>query len=505
MSDLGGGSRSWDVIVVGAGSSGSVLASRLAVEGGRRVLLVEAGRDHPPEVGWPRELTHGAPIEAADHMMLFEGQYTAAQSMAFVARGRVVGGSGALNGGMFMRGVDEDYDAWGSPLWTAATFLEHFRRQETDLDFPGSPIHGDAGPIPVRRAPRAEWPRYQADFYAAVRDLGFGEKADLAASEGSGIGAIPMNIVDGLRTSAAMAFLDPARACPTLTILPETNVLRVLVDGGRAVGVVAACGDEVVELRAGEVVLCASGIMTPHLLVHSGIGPATALEELGLPVVQDLRGVGKNASDHPALSIEYATPDEYRPEGTSRYESMLVHTSGVGGARNDLHVFPTYLSLDDSLKLVACLEVPEARGTVSTTSAEPTDLPRIDFHYLEHEHDRVRIREAARLVLELADRPALKLLRGARLDLDDVDVGDDRELDAWIAESLDSAMHTSGTCRMGPASDPDSVVDDHGRVHGVEQLRVADVSIAPVLPRVPVNATAIAIGSRIADLMLEGG
>lgn len=496
---------SWDVIVVGAGSSGSVLASRLAQEGGRRVLLVEAGGDYPPEVGWPRELTHGSPIEAADHMMLFEGQYTSAQSVAFVARGRVTGGSSALNGGMFMRGVDEDYDAWRSPLWSAGTFVDYFRRQETDLDYPDSPIHGDSGPIPVRRAPKARWPRYQADFYAAVQSLGFEEKADLAVSEGCGVGAIPMNIVDGLRTSTAMAYLDPARACPELSILPDTNVLRVLIDQGRATGVLAAGPSGVVELRASEVVLCASGVMTPHILTHSGIGSAAKLRQLGVPVVQDLPGVGQNAQDHPSIAVEFATPDEYRPEGTSRYETMLVQSSGIGGDRNDVHVFPTYLSFDDSFKLVSCLEVPRSRGVVETVSDDPSDLPKIEFRYLEHQDDRVRVREAVRLILELADQPALKPLRGARLDLGDVEVSNDEALDAWVAESLDSAMHTSGTCRMSATEDPESVVDDHGRVHGVEQLRVADISIAPVLPRVPVNATAVAIGSRIADLMLEGG
>jgi len=492
----------WDTVIVGAGSAGCVLANRLTASGDRRVLLIEAGPDFPPEAGWPHSITHGDSMELADYFMLFDGRYTDTQAAAFVVRGRLVGGSSAVNGCMFMRGIAEDYDSWGSPQWSYSSVLPSLQRQERDLDFGSGDIHGGEGPIPVRRAPSGSWIPHQAAFHEAVTRMGFQEKADLSRSAGEGVGPIPMNRVDGIRVSAAMGYLDPARSRPNLSISAQTEVLQVLIEAGRATGVLAKRQGRLVRIDADEVILCTSGLMSPHLLIHSGIGPAPILSRLGIPIVTDLPGVGQNLRDHPSIAIETEPPDSFRPGPEDPvYQTMLVLTSR-GGDRNDMHVFPFFML--DRLRYDAILQSAHAVGELEFRSAEPDVLPLVRFRYLEDEIDRSRMRDAVHLMLELLEQPSLREIGSRRVEPDDDTLSSNEKLDRWIAESIGSAMHTCGTCRMGSQGDAGAVVDFEGRVQGVHNLRIADLSIAPNVIRAPANATAIMIGERMAELILRG-
>jgi choline dehydrogenase len=402
---------------------------------------------------------------------------------------------------MFLRGIADDYDAWGSADWSYESLLPLFREQERDLDYPDSPIHGGNGPIPVRRERPEDWLIHQQAFYEAVTRMGFREKADLADSEGEGIGPIPMNMFGGFRTSAAMGFLDPIRSAPTLSICSSTRVLKVLFERGRAVGVLAERDGRLIRIEGTEVVLCSSGFMTPHVLVHSGIGQAATLAKLEIPILVDLPGVGQNAHDHPAVAVEVLAPEKYlADENDPRFQTMLVMSSGHGGYRNDMHIFPAHL-FGESLLFDACMQHATAVGYLDF-KADIRERPCINFCYLQSEVDRARFREAVRLIIELLAQPSLQEIGRCRAEPTDDVLRDDHLLDQWIEESLGSAMHTSGTCRMGAADDADAVVDYRGRVKGVEGLRIADLSIAPDVIRAPANPTAIVIGQKVAQFML---
>ena len=491
----------WNVVIAGAGSAGCILASRLTEDPGRSVLLVEAGPDFPPPIGWPREITHGGTFEVGDYLMLFDGRYTESQGPVFVPRGRVVGGSGSVNGGIFFRGIQEDYDSWGSPLWTHREVERFFKKIETDLDFPDRPIHGSTGPIPVKRVQHDAVLPHQTAFHEAVTDFGFGVKEDLAESAGQGIGRIPLNKIGGFRTSAAIGYLDPARDRANLTILPLARVIRVLVNNGTATGILVRQAEETSMIQADLVVLCAGGLMTPHILMHSGIGPAVSLSRLGIPIVCDLPGVGENAHDHPGVGVQVATPERFRPKTSDpAFQMMLVMTSKSTSIRNDMAVYPSFV-FEEVIQYRSTMQLPLSVGNLEFLSADPDVLPRIRYHYLEEEIDRTRFRESVRLVIELLDHPALRELGKARLEPQDAELSSDAALDEWIDRELNSAMHTSGTCKLGSPNDPLAVVDDRGRVYGVDRLIIADLSIAPNVARAPANATAMMVGERIADLI----
>lgn len=505
----------WDVVVVGAGTSGCPLAARLA-DAGRRVLLLEAGTDHARPEDFPPVLrdaaTMGAAVPGAAQNWDLAVELTADRTDR-VPRGRVTGGSSALNAASFLRGTPADFDAWaaaGNDLWSYPRVLPAFRRLEADADFGNTAVHGGSGPVPVRR-PAGGHPLAEA-FGAAAETLGFAPEPDKNAGGPPGWGPLPFNVAGGVRVNTAMAYLSPRRGRPGLTVRGGVRVRRVLVEGGRAVGVDTDAG----RVRAAEVVLSAGAVASPHLLLLSGIGPAEELRAAGIPVVADLPGVGRNASDHPQVYLGWrpARPLPV-PAGMPALHGVL-HTTLDGPAGAAVEVLPWLAPFpavmrdpaappgpdDGELSIGLALQQEESRGRVSLTGADPFTPPRIAYGYLATDGDRRGLRAAVRLAAELLRTAPLAALGAVRSGPADDVLADDLSLDRWIAGRLTTAVHLSGTARMGPDGDPCAVVDQQLRVRGVTGLRVVDTSVLPRVTSRGTSATAVMLGERAAELMI---
>jgi choline dehydrogenase len=527
-----------DVVVVGAGTSGCVLAARLA-DAGRRVLVLEAGADHARPEDFPAVLTDAATLGAVTPGHPDNWTYLAelAEDVTYpVVRGRVVGGSSAVNGAYFIRGTPADFDGWaaaGNDLWSHERVLPAFRRSEADADFGDRPGHGSTGPVPVERV-RTAHPVTDA-FAAACAGLGFPDEPDKNAGAAPGHGPVPFNVRAGVRVNAAMAYLSPRRGSPGLTVRGGTRVTRVLVEHGRAVGVATTAG----EVRADEVVLAAGAVGSPHLLMLSGIGPAGMLRAAGVPVLVDAP-VGAAFSDHPDLYVTWQ-PARRLPGGRTLLPmATALHVTGEGSAAaGDLELLPwlkpfsrvlrppgtglaatvrtagaalraargasLHRLLDqarrrDDLMIGVALQQEESRGRLTLVSADPVVPPRIEHRYLTEEADRRRMRQVVRLAAELLRTPSFAPLVAARTGLPDAVLADDRELDRWTRRHLATAIHLAGSAPMGPDGDPAAVVDQHLRVRGVAGLRVVDTSVMPQVTSRGPAATAVMLGERAAEL-----
>ena len=489
-----------DVVVVGAGTAGCALAGRL-VDAGLRVLLLEAGEDHP--AGFPAELRDPARMAAAVSgsraAWHLEAELTAERRVP-VQRGRVVGGSSVLNAAVFLRATPADFDGWaaaGNDLWSYERVLPTLRRLENDRDFGADPVHGTDGPVPVQRFPAAH-PVADA-FAAAVAELGFPDEPDKNAGGAPGFGPVPFNIRDGVRVNAAMAYLTPRRTLPGLTVRGGVLVRRVLVERGRAVGVETSAG----VVRAATVVLSAGAVGSAQLLLRSGIGPAAALQAARIDVVVDAPGVGTGASDHPQVYLGWR-PARPLPDGRLPLNGAL-HTDEVE-LLPWLTPFSRVTSPDagDDLAVGVGLLQAASRGELTLRDGDPDGPPRLRHGYLRDDPDRRRLRNGVRLAAEVLRTRSFAALGAERVDLPDDVLADDGALDGWIRSRVTTAVHLCGTARMGPDDDSGAVVDQELRVRGIDGLRVVDTSVLPTAPSRGPAATAVLLGERAADLMTGG-
>ena len=469
-----------DVLIVGAGSAGSVLAERLSSDPACRVTVVEAGPG-PDDVGVTTLTRNGLqlPIGVASPLVArFETELTRTpQRMAYLVRGATVGGSGAVNGGYFCRATPDDIAGWGLPGWSWAQVLEHYRAIETDLDFGAGPAHGGTGPIPVRRT--RDLTGSSAAFVAAAQRAGFAWLPDLNAGTATeGVAAVPLNIVDGVRTGPGAAFLEPARTRSNLDIRSATRAIRIRMEGGRAVGVDVTGPGGAATLTADRIVLSSGAIGSAHLLMLSGIGDEQQLRAAGVPVTV-AAPVGVRCADHP----EWVLPTNW---AAAPSRPVLEVVLSLGGALEIRPYTGGFVAMvgdgtdghPDWPHLGVALMRPKSRGRVSLVSADPTVPPRIDHHYDSEPDDVAALRRGAEMARELA---------GAATE-----VGES----AWS-----TSQHLCGTAPMGLDGDPYAVTDAQCRVRGVDGLWVIDGSVLPAAPSRGPHATIAMLAHRAAEFV----
>ncbi|GGD26885.1 choline dehydrogenase [Sinisalibacter lacisalsi] len=523
-----------DYVVVGSGSAGAALAFRLA-EAGRTVTVIEAGgTDWGPFIQMPAALSYPMNMKRYDWGFESEPEPQLNNRRLVVPRGKVIGGSSSVNGMVWVRGHARDYDHWaeqGARGWAYADVLPYFRRIEHWHGPQASDWRGDSGPMHIRRA--RQWnPLFHA-FVEAGRQAGYPVTEDYNGQQQEGFGAFDMSVWKGRRWSTANAYLRPALKTGRVRLV-HGHARRVVFEDGRAVGVEIARRGKVETIRAGrEVVLSASSINTPKLLMLSGIGPAAHLAEHGIEVRADRPGVGQNLQDHLEVYIQFAAR---KPITLFRYWNLVgkaligaqwLFTRTGHGASNQFescgfvrsaagvdypdiqfHFLPIAVRYDGRAAAeghgfqvhTGPMRSP-SRGAVTLRSADPGAPPVIRFNYMSREEDWRDFRRVLRLTREIFAQPAMaehvrhEIQPGAAAQ-------DDAALDAFIREHAESAYHPCGTARMGAADDPMAVVDPECQVIGVEGLRVADSSVFPRVTNGNTNAPSILVGEKAADLIL---
>jgi len=551
----------YDAIIVGAGAAGCVLAGRLSENTDKKILVLEAGPDAPPGHEHP-DIRDSFPVSLGNPRFMWQnliaeigadlGRGAPRASRPFV-QGYGVGGGSNVQGMFAVRGLPEDYDEWrdlGAPGWGWDDVLPYFKKLEHDLDFLG-PLHGAEGPIPIRRTPPDEWAPFCKAVSFAIARRGYPAIADYNGEFGEGQSSMPMANFKDRRVSASMAYLPAAvRRRPNLTVVSDTTVERLRFEEGRVSGVTARTASVTREFAGREIILSCGALQTPALLMLSGIGPGENLRAVGVEVVRDVQGVGRNLQNHPKvqdIAVHLPRSSMQPRQQHTLAQNCLRYSSNVEDCGpKDMFIASlnkaSWHPLGARIGVIAvAIHKPYSKGVVDLASADPKAPPRIRFNTLSDDRDFKRLVGGLRLALELLRDPDVaavrnepflpqgkivgrlakrstkawlqalgiaslfdvaplrrRLLKGLTIDIDAL-VADEAALRAMVLNRVELSRHVCGTCKMGLPSDPCAVVDTSGRVHGVEGLRVADASVFPTLMRANTHIPVLMVAEKMAD------
>ncbi|MCL7999372.1 choline dehydrogenase [Brucella sp. 21LCYQ03] len=523
-----------DFVIIGSGSAGSAMAYRLSEDGRHSVIVIEyGGPDIGPLIQMPAALSFPMNMETYDWGFSTEPEPHIGGRSLVTPRGKVVGGSSSINGMVYVRGHARDYDHWsesGARGWSYADVLPYFKRME-NAHGGQEGWRGTNGPLHVQRG-RRDNPLFKA-FVDAGHQAGFEFTDDYNGEKQEGFGPMEQTIHNGRRWSAANAYLKPALKRPNVKLV-KGLARKIVMEGKRAVGVEIEAGRSFSTIRARrEVIIAASSINSPKLLMLSGIGPAAQLKEHGIEVVADRPGVGQNLQDHLEVYIQqectqpitlYSKLNLFSKArigaewlffktgdgATNHFESAAFVRSKAGVEYPDIqyHFLPVAIRYDGKAAAqshgfqahVGPMRS-KSRGSVTLRSANPREKPVIKFNYMSHEDDWSDFRHCVRLTREIFGQDAFAAYRGAEIQ-PGAKVQSDDEIDNFLREHVESAFHPCGTCKMGSVDDPMAVVDPECRVIGVDGLRVADSSIFPRITNGNLNGPSIMTGEKASDHIL---
>ena len=529
----------YDYIVIGAGSAGAVVATRLSEDPTTSVLLLEGGSDYPKFETLPVDVKYGYSTgtdlavgdehdrgytATVNEYMPQQGENVPAQAAREIRmpRGKLTGGTSSINGQIFLRGLSHDFDLWadmGLEGWDYESVLPYFRKLETDLDF-GGDFHGKDGPILAHRFPEEQWAAPQKAFHSAALNLGYPTMADMNLPDAHGVGPFPCNNHNGIRMSTALGYLSQARHRLNLTIRPNCNVHDLIIEGNLVSGVRVTSGGKNFIVNSETVILSAGALANPRILMLSGIGPKNHLSEVGIPSHIDLPGVGQNLSDHPQNfvhasvinrgELDSAAPRlqvalRYTATGSTFRDDMLMWMGSyaVEGDYRDLLPPNKLRSITTpvitGIQITISLYLATSKGTVRLRSSNPEEMPSISLNLLKTEADIVRMADGVHLACDIMDSRQLSTIVKERTSPADELLSDDKAFHRWLKETTTTGNHLTSTCAMGPDSNPLAVVDSRFKVWGLDNLYIADASIMPDCVRANTNVTTMMVGERLAE------